>query len=106
VTLLSNAFKAGIPEQAATSASFELFRLAANLCMDHGMSYISCLTLKVETKRLLDPNRQKFLDTKFHDVTLSILKRYIALPNPTNGDLKVAKTAIGALLNSCFSFGT
>jgi len=36
VALLSKAFKEGIPNQAATLASFELFRLAANLCMDHG----------------------------------------------------------------------
>jgi hypothetical protein len=75
----------------------------------HGSWSAICFLLTSDggkLKRLLDPNRQQFLDAKFHDVTLSILKGYIAMPNPTTGNLKVAKTAVGALLNSCFSFGT
>lgn len=36
VSLLSIAYKDKAPDQSIKNAVFELFRLAANLCMDHG----------------------------------------------------------------------
>ncbi|KIM29117.1 hypothetical protein M408DRAFT_329123 [Serendipita vermifera MAFF 305830] len=86
VKLLNNGFEKGLPQQPVALASFELLRLTANLCMDH------------------DANRQQFLDANFHESALSLLQGYISVQNLTLDALKVAKTAIGALLNSCYSF--
>lgn len=41
--LLTDAFKAGIPEKPISLASFELLRLTANLCMDHGLPNITLM---------------------------------------------------------------
>ncbi len=53
----------------------------------------------------VDVNRQRCIDVGLLNIIHSILNQYITVPEPTIDDLKVAKTAVGALLNSCFGFG-
>lgn len=84
--LLSKAYDGKVPGDQAKLASFELLRISANLCMDH------------------DVNRQRCIDVGLLNIIQSILNQYTTVSEPTIDDLKVAKTAVGALLNSCFGF--
>ncbi|TFK42625.1 hypothetical protein BDQ12DRAFT_703078 [Crucibulum laeve] len=78
-----------------TDATFELLRVAANLCMDH------------------DGNRGHLLDASVPQLILSILEGYAeAIPLPRKyeplviepGHLKVVRTAIGVLLNASMGY--
>ncbi|KAG8998705.1 hypothetical protein FRB94_005966 [Tulasnella sp. JGI-2019a] len=82
---------------ASAVASYELLRVGANLCMDH------------------DDNRQRLLDAGYTDSVLSLLKAYsmdvskvsetgTAAANATLNDLKLVKTAVGALLNASMGY--
>ncbi|PVG02274.1 hypothetical protein CPB86DRAFT_780693 [Serendipita vermifera] len=75
-----------VPSSEEKLAAFELLRLTANLSMDH------------------DVNRQHFVDAKFHETIVSIIKLYTTCSTHDVDDLKVAKTAVGAILNTCFGY--
>ena len=70
--------------------------------MDHGKPTTAS---QEATYGGVDVNRQRCIDVGLLKIIHSILTRYVAVSGPTIDDLKVAKTAVGALLNSCFGFG-
>ncbi|KAG8791035.1 hypothetical protein FRC16_000618 [Serendipita sp. 398] len=86
VTLLGTAYGHEIPTTPPKLATFEMLRVAANLCMDH------------------DVNRQQFLDAGLLDILLSLIGLHRQLANPSADDLKVAKTAVGSMLNACLGY--
>ncbi|KAG8866522.1 hypothetical protein FRC20_008266 [Serendipita sp. 405] len=86
VTLLGAAYGHEIPTTPPKLATFEMLRVAANLCMDH------------------DVNRQQFLDAGLLDILLSLIGLHRQLANPSADDLKVAKTAVGSMLNACLGY--
>lgn len=57
---------------------------------------------------LSDENRQRFLDAGLHKAVLSILNLYSSadISSLSLDDFKVAKTAVGVILNSCLGYGT
>jgi hypothetical protein len=55
---------------------------------------------------LADANRQQFLDANFQESALKFIKTCTSSSSELDvDDLKSAKTAVGALLNSCYGFG-
>jgi hypothetical protein len=60
----------------------------------------------MEPEPLADANRQQFLDAKFQESALKFIKTCTSSSSELDvDDLKIAKTAVGALLNSCYGFG-
>jgi hypothetical protein len=63
-------------------------------------------TRSTEPEPLADVNRQQFLDAKFQESALKFIKTCTSSSSELDvDDLKIAKTAVGALLNSCYGFG-
>jgi hypothetical protein len=77
-----------IPVQWSVAALFQLFRVGANLVMDH------------------NGNRQRLLDSGALSGILNLLTAYSNCPaDKLNvGDMKVIKTGIGVLLNACVDY--
>ncbi|KAF9053624.1 hypothetical protein BDZ89DRAFT_976173 [Hymenopellis radicata] len=84
-----------IPDDAHTTPTLELLRVAANLCLDH------------------DANRGVLLEAGFPQAIISLLEGYAELvsspPSPqplplSIPHLKVIRTAIGVLLNACVGY--
>lgn len=103
--ILSNSF---------TSVVFEILRVAANFCMDHGKSLITCADLAI-SDATLDGNRAHLLEAGFPQALVSLLEGYAEAISPLPNTkilaislphLKVIKTAIGVLLNASIGFGT
>jgi hypothetical protein len=60
----------------------------------------------MELEPLTDANRQQFLDANFQDSALNFIKTCTSSSSELDvDDLKSVKTAVGALLNSCYGFG-
>ncbi|KDQ07955.1 hypothetical protein BOTBODRAFT_38392 [Botryobasidium botryosum FD-172 SS1] len=87
-TLLQQAIAPdGIPRGLKAQSAFQLLRVGANLCIDH------------------DANRERLLDVKYLEHATALLEAYSASPahNEDNfplEDIKIAKIAIGGLINA------
>lgn len=99
------------PEKLA--AVYELLRVGANLCMDHGTLCTRALH-KLNDVAIKDVNRQLLLNAELPQTICSLLKAYtLFLPYEkesaclelTVDDLKVIRTAVGVLLNATIGFG-
>ncbi|OCH95510.1 hypothetical protein OBBRIDRAFT_873797 [Obba rivulosa] len=94
-SLLKSAINgATLPEGLLKAAVYEFLRIGANLCRDH------------------DENRGSLLEAGFPQAVLSLLEGYAESIPPTPAgvlplgtpDLKIAKTAIGVLLNASLGY--
>ncbi|CCL99147.1 uncharacterized protein FIBRA_01162 [Fibroporia radiculosa] len=93
---------AAVPDSACKPAIYEILRVAANLCMDHGKYTLS----------LYYENRSYLLDAGFPQTVVSLLEGYAEGvqsnhydPLPLSiADLKVVKTCIGFLLNASIGY--
>lgn len=103
------------PPDERVSASFELLRVAANLCMDHGTK-ITTFKIKpvAQFANVTDDNRSYLLEAQLPQAILSLLEGYAdavpvlpaASPFPLSAiHLKVVRTAIGVLLNASLGYG-
>ncbi|KAG8809907.1 hypothetical protein FRC17_003181 [Serendipita sp. 399] len=63
---------------------------------------IPALPLKLATFEML--RVQQFLDAGLLEILVSLIEMHKQLDSPTTEDLKVAKTAVGAMLNACLGF--
>jgi hypothetical protein len=104
-----------IPSTVRTSAVFEILRIGANLCMDHGKSQLFIISIGF-LLHFIDENRGYLLDAGFPQEIVLLLEGYAATipknitspqePLPlTIPHLKIVKTAIGVLLNASIGYG-
>lgn len=102
------------PPDTSTSVVFELLRVAANICMDHGKSRYYSRLIKPYLS-IPDENRAYLLDAGLPQALVSLLEGYAEpvstppAPWPLKlsiSHLKVIRTVIGVLLNSSIGFGT
>jgi len=102
----------GLPSTQAVEAVYELLRVAANFCMDHG-EYGFGIVNTTQCFPLSDDNRGLLLTAHFPHTVVSLLERYSNLPKTPGKPLGVAlthlktlKVAAGFLLNASLSFGS
>lgn len=102
-----------IPNDNFTSVVFEILRVAANICMDHGKYHVHKSRVN-PPNIVLDENRGYLLEAGLPQALVSLLEGYSEPipppPHPKPLDisiphLKVIRTAIGVLLNASIGFG-
>lgn len=103
----------GSNDEVRRLAMYELLRIGANLCVDHG----DCVPFHsglLATNSSLDENRGHLLEAGFPQAVSNIIDTYIdSLPTPLSPEpaqlsldqLNIVKTAIGVLLNSSLAYG-
>lgn len=103
------------PTESYINVTFELLRVAANLCMDHGDWFPHLDSYDIIDAACSDENRGYLLEAGFPQIVLNILEGYADLiPSPpplipltlSIPHLKVIRTAIGVLLNAIIGYGT
>jgi hypothetical protein len=114
-TLLKNSFHGTkTPNPDKSGAVYEILRVGANLCMDHGMLCFVFHCHKFDGNPT-DENRGALLEAGFPQTILSLLEGYAeSIPSSRHfndplslpiSDLKIVKTSIGVILNACLGYG-
>ena len=94
---------------------FEILRVGANLCMDHGTFPARSPFQSLNRRLLSDENRGNLLEAGFPQTVVTLLESYsesippkrpLTDPLPIHPeDLKIAKTAVGVILNVSLGYG-
>ncbi|KAF7338334.1 GTP binding [Mycena venus] len=104
---------ATIPALPYIPAVFELLRVSANLCMDHGKLSPPWTPLEYLLRCCVDDNRAQLLEAGLPQAIVSLLEGYSeSIPTPPAATpfplsiphLKVVRTAIGVLLNVSLNY--
>jgi hypothetical protein len=105
---------ATVPDDAHASAVFEIFRVAANLCNDHGEIRRNLVRVFSLISLTVDENRGHLLEAGLPQAIVSVLEGYSEEFVPDQSfnrppfsilHLKVIRTAIGVLLNASIGYG-
>lgn len=95
-------------------AAFEILRVGANLCRDHGKLTVPDPAHTIDPLIGADQNRGALLEAGFPQKVVEILEGYSDLVDPqlhialplSLQDLRIIKTSIGVLINLCIRHGT